>query len=70
MAPHIPFRQRRPRTSEHSGQSPDGSQSRWRAVLREPTVIGVSCREHVSESELPGNTGHPLLRTVTLTADI
>jgi hypothetical protein len=53
---------------------PYGSQSRWRAVLREPkwepTVIGVSCREHVSESQLPGKAGSPLLRAVTFTANI
>jgi hypothetical protein len=33
-------------------------------------VIGLSCREHVSESQLPGNVGSPLLRADTFTADI
>ena len=31
---------------------------------------GVSCREHVSESQSPGKAGSPLLRAVTFTADI
>jgi hypothetical protein len=33
-------------------------------------VIGLSCREHVSESQLPGKAGSPLLRADSFTADI
>ena len=51
-----------------------GSWSRWRAVLREPkwepTVIGVSCREHVSESQLPGKAGILCYAPSPFTADI
>ncbi len=28
-------------------------------------MIGVSCREHVSEPQLPAKAGNPLLRAVT-----
>src|SRR6266702_2819773 len=60
MAPHIRFRDRRSRTSEHSGQS---RSARRRAVRREPKrepmVIVVSCREHVTESEVLSNDGSP-----------
>ena len=51
-----------------SGSGPDGSQSRRGAVPGEPKwepmVIGVSCREHVNEPQVPGKDGSPLLRAV------
>jgi len=57
-------------TPADPGRQPVPLEGRSPGAKVEPTVIGLSCREHVSESQLPGKAGSPLLRAVTFTTDI
>jgi hypothetical protein len=46
-------------TPANPGRQPVPLEGRSREPKREPMVIGVSGREHVSESQLPGKVGSP-----------